>query len=372
MARQRTNPFEDVVTVASKLPWQAGVALALVSFLILHGLASRPPLTMTGPGQMGTVVVRSFCTTLAMFGQFLLPLAFVLGALVSAFNLVRQKKLYHNVEKRSGVGALNDMSWGDFERLVSEYYRRKGFQVTREGGNGPDGGIDLILHQKGEVYLVQCKQWKAYKVGVQPVREFYGVMASRGAAGGYFVTSGEYTSEARTFVRGLNLELLDGRKLQAMIDMAQQPVLTRVTAGPGSNVAKAAPARKEPMVSPAVQVVQVVPVVPVVPAAPRSPACPQCSAPMSRRMARSGSNVGKEFWGCSTYPKCKGTRLIEELTPAVTAPEPALIKPAPEKSNCPDCGTEMALRKFQSGPRLGEEFYGCVPCKKGWSLAQVG
>ena len=364
MARQKTNPLEDVIIVASKLPWQAGVALALVSFLVLHGMASRPPLTMTGPGQMGAVVARSLFTTLAMFGQFVLPFAFGVGALVSAFNLARQKKLYHNVAKRSGVGALNDISWGDFERLVSEYYVRKGFQVTREGGNGPDGGIDLVLRRSGEVYLVQCKQWKAYKVGVQPVREFYGVMASRGAAGGYFVTSGEYTSEARTFVRGLNLELLDGRKLREMINMAQQPALIRVAAGPDRPIAaEAAPTRVET-------------VVPVVPAAPRSPACPQCDNPMSRRVARNGSNAGKEFWGCSTYPKCKGTRPTEDTassdTPVITTPSPARGLPVPEKRNCPDCGSEMALRKFQSGPRVGEEFYGCVPCKKGWSLAQVG
>jgi restriction system protein len=32
----------------------------------------------------------------------------------------------------------------------------------------------------------------------------------------------------------------------------------------------------------------------------------------------------------------------------------------------------MLLRKFQSGPRIGEQFYGCVPCKKGWSIGQVG
>jgi len=55
------------------------------------------------------------------------------------------------------------MSWEDFERLVGEYYRCSGFQVTREGGNGPDGGMDLVLRKDGETHLVQCKQWKAYK-----------------------------------------------------------------------------------------------------------------------------------------------------------------------------------------------------------------
>ena len=361
MARQKTSPIEDVIIIASKLPWWAGATLALISYLILHVIASRPPLPVTGVGQMGAFAVRGLYTSLAMFGQYVLPFAFGLGAVTSAINLIRQKKVYNHVAKRSGVSALNEMSWGDFERLVSEYYRRKGFQVTREGGNGPDGGIDLILRQKGELYLVQCKQWKAYKVGVQPVREFYGVMAARGATGGYFVTSGEYTAEARTFAQGLNLELLDGRKLREMIDIAQQPTLTRVAAGPSRH--------SEPQVAKPSADLRVSPIATV------PPMCPQCNAEMTRRIARHGSNAGKEFWGCISYPKCKGTRQLEESTSGemstVRSSTTAFEKPLLEKCNCPDCGSEMALRQFQSGPRSGEHFYGCIPCKKGWTPSQV-
>lgn len=36
-----------------------------------------------------------------------------------------------------------------------------------------------------------------------------------------------------------------------------------------------------------------------------SPACPKCGEPMLRRKAKSGNNVGQEFWGCSTFPKCR-------------------------------------------------------------------
>ncbi len=34
-----------------------------------------------------------------------------------------------------------------------------------------------------------------------------------------------------------------------------------------------------------------------------SPTCPKCGSPMVKRTGSRG-----EFWGCSTYPKCKGTR----------------------------------------------------------------
>lgn len=36
--------------------------------------------------------------------------------------------------------------------------------------------------------------------------------------------------------------------------------------------------------------------------------CPLCSQPMVKRKSRRGANAGKEFWGCSNYPSCKGTR----------------------------------------------------------------
>ena len=34
--------------------------------------------------------------------------------------------------------------------------------------------------------------------------------------------------------------------------------------------------------------------------------CPRCGAPMVLRTAKKGNNAGKMFYGCSTYPKCRG------------------------------------------------------------------
>ncbi len=339
MTRQKTSPLEDVILLTSKLPWWAGLSLAMVSYFVLHAVASRPVMPPTvAPGQLGDAAVKGLVTTLAMFGQYVLPFAFGLAAILSAINAARQKKIYNTVASRPGVSALNEMSWEDFERLIAEYYRRSGFQVTREGGNGPDGGIDLVLRQKTETYLVQCKQWKAYKVGVQPVREFYGVMASRGAAGGYFVTSGEYTEEAKSFVLGLNVELVDGRKLRNMIDVAQRRPTTPESPT-GSRQAFS------------------------------SPYCPKCGTEMMKRVARKGTHAGRKFWGCTAFPKCNGTRPLEDSTSTEgTAAASSGANPTPTAKSCPQCGTEMSLRQFQSGPRSGQYFYGCTSCKKGWPV----
>ena len=39
-----------------------------------------------------------------------------------------------------------------------------------------------------------------------------------------------------------------------------------------------------------------------------APQCPKCGKQMLKRMCKKGINSGKEFWSCSAYPNCNGTR----------------------------------------------------------------
>lgn len=275
MARRKQNLTEDLIEITSKLPWWVGVVLAIVAYVWLHNIAAGGVTAVTQPGQL---VTQTLFKTLALFGQYLLPFAFLMGAAMSAFGRYKRSALHGQVAASPDRGALNDMSWQQFEALVGEAFRRKGYAVTETGGGGADGGIDLALKKDGETFLVQCKQWKAYKVSVTTVRELYGVMAAEGATGGFVVTSGVFTDEARAFAVGRNIELMDGKALHALIRGASVP-------------AKAAAA--SPAATPA-----------------GSPACPVCQSAMVRRTAKRGANSGNAFWGCSQYPGCKGIRAI--------------------------------------------------------------
>lgn len=276
MARHKNSLIEDIIEIASKFPWWVGVVLAIVSYGVLHVYALSQVGTLTGPGQMGNFMMKSLTRTLAMFGQYVLPFAFLLGALVSFVKARKQKNLYENVASAQKADALGEMSWQEFEMMVCEFFRRRGFNVSLTG-DGADGGVDVVLKKGSEKYFVQCKQWKAYKVGAPSIREFYGVMASEGVTGGYFMTSGEYTKEALKFAEGKNIRLIDGKRLLSMIKEVQQP----------------RPIEIEKAKIPDKIVV---------------PDCPKCGASMKKRVARQGPHAGKEFWGCSTYPKCKGAR----------------------------------------------------------------
>ena len=286
MARKRkTSPLEDMLDLVSMLPWWAGLAIAVIGYLLLHRMAAPTPITAVQPGQAGQMITHTFFVGLATAGQYIVPLIGLAGAAISAFRKKQRAALVTDVSQASSASALDGMSWREFELLVGEAFRLQGFRVAEIGGGGPDGGVDLILSKGNERFLVQCKQWKAFKVGVDVVRELYGVMAAKGATGGFVVTSGRFTDDAKAFADGRNVQLVDGTKLFAMIKQAKQAMTS------------AAPSKmSEPHMNQS--------------SASVAPSCPQCGAEMVKRIARKGGNAGGEFWGCSKFPACRGVRQL--------------------------------------------------------------
>jgi len=43
---------------------------------------------------------------------------------------------------------------------------------------------------------------------------------------------------------------------------------------------------------------------------PQAPTCPRCGGAMVLRTARQGPRAGSQFWGCSGYPRCRGTMRV--------------------------------------------------------------
>jgi restriction system protein len=228
--RKKTSPAEDFMDLVALLPWWAGVGLAVVAYLALHGFATQPPPNLGKSGQLGLPLAQTMLRALAMVGQYLIPLLCLLGAAASAWRRRQRAQLLSNVTANPATDALEGISWQEFEHLVGEAFRLQGYRVAELGGISADGGVDLVLSKDGEKLLVLCKQWRAFKVGVAVVRELYGVMAAEGASGGIVVTSGRFTDEAQDFAQGRNVRLIDGPKLQALL---QQVRGARKPAGAG-------------------------------------------------------------------------------------------------------------------------------------------
>ena len=300
MARRRkTSPLEDIVTVVALLPWWACLGLAVLSYLILSAMARPVVLTAIQPNQIAQVMTHSMIQGLAMVGQYVVPVLCLAAAVVSASQRRQRRDLVASVAQGRTPDVLDGMSWQEFELLVGEAFRLQGYEVAEIGGGGPDGGVDLVLRKDREKFLVQCKQWKAFKVGVQVVRELYGVMAAKGAAGGFVVTSGSFTDEAIAFASGRNVRLVDGPKLFGLIQQAkaakgQGDTTRRSTSQPKASLAAAS--------CPSAIVL-----------------CPVCSARMVQRVAKRGDKAGNTFWGCGTFPDCRGTRSLDDATTGMSS-----------------------------------------------------
>jgi restriction system protein len=214
---RRKDGFTELVDVASKLPWKVSAALVPISFLTFHMLAVMfaPVPQATNLSALGTVVIRQGIHVGASIFQYIVPIGLFLGAVVSYIKRSRSISLFDEVRSDPKTSIAN-LAWQEFEALVGEGFRHRGFQVSERGGAGPDGGIDLVLMRGRERFLVQCKQWRARQVSVTVVRELYGVMAAEGVAGGYVVTSGTFTKDAKEFASGRNIELIDGKGLDAL------------------------------------------------------------------------------------------------------------------------------------------------------------
>lgn len=276
MPRRRAGSvFEELAELVAMFPWWLGIGLAIAAYAMLGSLADP------AQSSQGLRPIQAVVRGAATAGQYAVPLICLLGAALSAWRRAQRRALARDATGSSASSALHGMSWREFEMLVGEAFRMKGFRVQETGGGGPDGGVDLVLRKGSETFLVQCKQWKAFKVGVDVVRELNGLMAARGATGGFVVTSGRFTEDARTFADGRNVTLVDGPRLAAMLGSARS-----AKEGAGGRA------------------VQIDPAMP----ATTNPACPSCGSSMVRRTARRGPNVGTAFWGCTTYPACKGTR----------------------------------------------------------------
>ncbi len=279
---KRQSTIEDLIDISATLPWWVGVMLAAVAYGIFHWMAGWEVGPVKGPQGLGGVVGTQLARTLAVFLQYLVPIAFLIGAAISAYGRRKRSSLLSRTATSGDSKSFHDMSWREFELLVGEAFRAKGFRVRETGGGGPDGGVDLVLLAGSEKYLVQCKRWRALKVDVSTVRDLYGVMAATGASGGFVVSAGEFTKDAAAFAAGRNVELINQRQLMAMVQEARSgSAQSKATETRSNVVAAAIPSTR--------------------------PKCPNCGSEMTGRVAKRGANAGKSFWGCSTYPKCHGT-----------------------------------------------------------------
>jgi restriction system protein len=267
MPRRNENIFEMLV----ELPWWVSVIVAFIAYI---GIKFIIPAIIGG-----SPFFNGIARGLSSWAKWVALFFLILGAISALFAWRRGELL----RGQTSIRTIHNLSWRHLEELVGEAYRQVGYSVVENSGPGADGGVDLIAQKDGETILIQCKQWKARKIGVKTVREMFGLFNSERANEVHIITSGEFTDEAKDFARNKPIKLIDGPMLVQLVGRAQ-----------AATISKGPPVSEPPRTYAGPKVI-----------------CPICGSKMILRKATKGANTGKEFWGCEKFPPCRGVRDIK-------------------------------------------------------------
>lgn len=280
--RSKGKPLaENLLNLFVTWPWYVSIALAFIIFFGIDIYQQLAPDTETLPKSQkpGDLVIAAFEPFKAIglgIIKYIMPVLLIIAGVVSFLKSLQNAKRYQTVAKSPSSASLNEMTWREFESLVCEYFGRQGYLV-KETPRGPDGGVDLRIRKDDRLYLVQCKQWRFRKVPVSVIRELFGLVVSENAAGGFIVVSGFLTQEAQRFAENKPIHVIDGDTFYSFISQREK----EAACFPPNNRSNLKVYR-----------------------------CPACNSRMVKRVARKGPNIGQEFWGCTRFPSCFGTRDI--------------------------------------------------------------
>ena len=104
-----------------------------------------------------------------------------------------------------------DLNPTDFEHYVGELFNSRGYNA-KVTGRAYDGGVDLRLDNGEAKSIVQCKRYKG-NVGVKALREFTAVCTREHVVEGFLVTTSDFTTEAKRWVRSEPITLVNGDML---------------------------------------------------------------------------------------------------------------------------------------------------------------
>jgi hypothetical protein len=135
---------------------------------------------------------------------------------LSAFGMsVRRGKI------PDGELGLAELSGTEFEELISTLLARMEFLAEMTKASG-DGGIDIVATLDkpivGGRYLFQCKRYAPDSlIGAAAMRDFYGAVMADKAVKGIFITTSDFTVQAREFAERVGLELINPPRLRELL-----------------------------------------------------------------------------------------------------------------------------------------------------------
>jgi hypothetical protein len=129
-------------------------------------------------------------------------------------HLENEFRIYHrNCKSKPKPEAFNELSGIDFEVYLAEFLKNFGFENIAGTPTVGDQGADLLATKNGRRIAIQAKRYKGC-VGNDAVQEIVGALKFYKADEGWVITTGTFTTSARTLAQVNGVRLIDGTDLQ--------------------------------------------------------------------------------------------------------------------------------------------------------------
>lgn len=203
MSERRKSGFFATMADA---PWWIGIILAAIVYIAMRfGFAALMP-----PGKTAQAVADGMAQIAWVFA---LPFLFA-----AAVSLLRQFIHARLRPRRRSLVTLRVLPRHRFELLVGEAFGRQGYVVEPRGSRAPEGDVDLELWRERRKSVVVCRHWQVRQIGIELIRELYGILKFERADEAIFLSSGSYTHDAWQFAQGKPLRLIDGEGLLNLLE----------------------------------------------------------------------------------------------------------------------------------------------------------
>jgi restriction system protein len=137
-------------------------------------------------------------------------------AVIGVIALWRQMRLPSAKRSEEILRAVGTMNWPEFSALLEEGFARQGYSVGRV-----QGAADFALSRQGRTTLVSARRWKAARHGEESLKALHAAAQSQGAGSCLYVTLGELSANAQTFVKRNEVQLMQGPALAQLLQHAK-------------------------------------------------------------------------------------------------------------------------------------------------------
>jgi len=200
----------NIIDFLTQIPWWAYLSISASFYLLLNYLV--PYFEVQG---------IIFNETQVSLGPVLAPVVALALLAPASFSLLKFNKKNKLHELREEIKSIQEIPWEQFKEMIAEAYKRSGYMLLEKSPFTTDPSVDLVMRKGANLYLVQCRYWQNRKLGIREVKKLQALLQEKHATGGFLLTTGIFTREARHYTLSRPINLVDGIALVELLGSAK-------------------------------------------------------------------------------------------------------------------------------------------------------